>query len=43
MQRVLVLGSGRVCPPLVELITRDGSLTVTVGKWEISTSDIKHL
>ena len=31
-RRVLVIGSGRVCPPLVEYLTRDGSVSVTVGE-----------
>lgn len=32
MQRVLLLGSGRTCPPLVELLTRDRCVQVTIGK-----------
>ena len=33
LRKVLVLGSGRVCPPLVEYLTRDDSITVTVGMY----------
>ena len=32
LRRVLVLGSGKTCPPLVELLTRDGDTAVTVGE-----------
>lgn len=31
LKRVLLLGSGRTCPPLVELLTRDGLANVTIG------------
>ena len=31
--RVLVLGSGFTSGPLVEYLTRDGSVAVTVGGW----------
>ena len=32
MKRVLVLGSGFMSGPLVELLTRDGTVAVTVGE-----------
>ena len=32
MQRVLVLGSGFTVRPLIELITREGTIAVTVGE-----------
>ena len=31
MYKVLLLGSGRTCPPLLELLTREGDVSVTVG------------
>ena len=33
LHRVLVLGSGFTSGPLVQYLTRDGSVAVTVGGW----------
>ncbi|XP_019849717.1 PREDICTED: alpha-aminoadipic semialdehyde synthase, mitochondrial-like [Amphimedon queenslandica] len=39
MQRVLLLGSGRTCPPLVELLTRDKCVQVTVASNDASQAE----
>lgn len=31
-KRVLVLGSGHVCPPLIEYLLRDESMMIVLGK-----------
>ena len=36
LRRVLLLGSGLTVAPLIECLTRDGTVTVTVGKREVN-------
>ena len=41
LRRVLVLGSGFMAGPLVECLTRDGTIAVTVGEPKISLGQVK--
>lgn len=43
LRRVLVLGSGFTSAPLVECLTRDGGIAVTVGMLNDSKQHIKEL
>ena len=36
LRRVLLLGSGLTVSPLIECLTRDGTVAVTVGKGEMN-------
>ena len=41
LRRVLVLGSGFTAGPLVEYLTRDGTIAVTVGEPKLSLDQTK--
>ena len=43
LRRVLLLGSGYTSAPLVEWLTRDGTVSVTIGESESSKSHVLYI